>query len=137
MSATAQANPETAPRYVLCRFDDITNRSAKRIPLEGVNAQGEVETCPLVVVRWDEQVFGYINTCPHTPVQLDGRSPGQFFNSERSHLMCEKHGALFEVDTGMCLDGPCEGESLTPLSLEVVDGNVCLANVRYVDAPSA
>jgi nitrite reductase/ring-hydroxylating ferredoxin subunit len=47
--------------------------------------------------------------------------------------MCDKHGALFEVDTGLCLDGPCEGKGLSPLSLQVVDGSICIANVRVVE----
>jgi nitrite reductase/ring-hydroxylating ferredoxin subunit len=126
---------ETASQYALCKFDEVPNRTAKSIALKGVNASGGVEMCPLVIVRWDDSVYGYINNCPHTPVQLDGRSPGQFFNQERSHLMCEKHGALFEVDTGLCLDGPCEGEGLTPLSVCVVDGAICLSNVRFVETP--
>lgn len=133
-----QSESTRAPtHFSLCRLDEIANRSAKGIALQGVGANGTIETCPLLIVRWDDQVYGYINTCPHTPVQLDGRSSGQFFNQEHSHLMCEKHGALFEVDTGLCLDGPCEGKGLTPLSLEVTDGAVRLSNVRYVDAPAA
>jgi nitrite reductase/ring-hydroxylating ferredoxin subunit len=135
MAAAVQDSSGNASPYPLCRFDELADRSATGIELRGVNGTGAIETCPLVLVRWDGQVFGYINTCPHTPVRLDGRSSGHFFNAERSHLMCEKHGALFEVDTGLCLDGPCEGKGLTPLSLEIVDGNVCLTNVRYVDAP--
>lgn len=120
-------------RYALCAYDEIPNRTAKAISIQGVNAKGEVESCPLVLVRWDDDVFGYINICPHQAVQLDAGVPGQFFNPERSHLLCERHGAMFEVDTGLCLDGPCEGKGLTPLSLEIVDGSVCLANVRTVE----
>lgn len=124
-----------ATTYPLCHVDDLPLRGAKAIALEGLNAQGEIETCPLIVVRWDESVFGYINTCPHKPTQLDARIPGEFFNPERSHLMCDKHGALFEVDTGLCLDGPCQGEGLQKLSLEVVNGSVCLTNVTVVETP--
>lgn len=131
-----QGTPGTST-FPLCHYDEIDNRSAKAIALRGVNAQGDIETCPLVLVRWDEQVYGYINRCPHTPVQLDGRVTGAFFNSERSHLMCDKHGALFDVDTGVCLDGPCEGQGLTPLSLAVIDGAICLTNVRTVQTDDA
>jgi nitrite reductase/ring-hydroxylating ferredoxin subunit len=130
---TTEVEGNTRSHYALCGLADVANRTAKGIALQGVNASGAVETCPLVIVRWDDKVYGYINTCPHTPVQLDARSPGRFFNPERSHLMCEKHGALFEVDTGLCLDGPCEGQGLVPLSLQVVDGSICLSNVQMVD----
>jgi nitrite reductase/ring-hydroxylating ferredoxin subunit len=130
---TTEGETPSSSHYPLCRFDDLPLRGAKAISVEGVNAQGEVESCPLVVVRWDDTVYGYINHCPHMPTQLDGRSAGSFFNQERSHLMCERHGALFEVDTGLCLDGPCEGKGLTPLTLAVIDGSVCITNIRYAD----
>ncbi len=134
---TATASSPTESTHPLCRYDDIPNRSAKSIALRGVNSQGAIETCHLLIVRWDDTVYGYINVCPHTPAPLDGRGTGQFFNPERTHLMCQKHGALFDVDTGVCLDGPCEGEGLTPLRLAVIDGDVCLTHVRTVEAPGA
>ncbi|MGD0679108.1 MAG: Rieske 2Fe-2S domain-containing protein [Polyangiaceae bacterium] len=130
---TPEGTAEAKSHFALCSVDDVPNRTAKPIALKGLNAKGEIETCPLVIVRWDDQFYGYINACPHTPTALDARAPGQFFNQERSHLMCDRHGALFEVDTGLCLDGPCVGEGLPPLSIKVIDGSICLADVQMVE----
>ena len=43
---------------------------------------------------------------------------GRCLHGERQ-LLCNMHGALFEVDTGYCVDGPCSGDSLTRLPIEI------------------
>jgi nitrite reductase/ring-hydroxylating ferredoxin subunit len=137
MTTETQSERAGTTNYPLCRIDEVPDRTAKAIELRGINPHGEVDTCPIIVVRWAEQVYGYINTCPHKPTQLDASRPGKFWNEEHSHLMCDKHGAIFEVDTGMCLDGPCQGKGLTPLSVQVIDGEVCLTGVQVVETPDA
>ena len=36
------------------------------------------------------------------------------------------HGALFDVDTGDCVAGPCMGHGLRPLAIHVLSGYVLL-----------
>jgi nitrite reductase/ring-hydroxylating ferredoxin subunit len=40
--------------------------------------------------------------------------------------MCSSHGALFRISDGECVLGPCLGEKLMPLLIEVRDGDVFL-----------
>lgn len=47
-------------------------------------------------------------------------------------LMCGKHGSLFEIGTGRCVDGPCRGRALKPVSLAVIDGEVCIHGIELV-----
>ena len=61
------------------------------------------------IVRRGKSVFAYENSCPHTGSPLDW-TPNQFFDKKRNNLMCATHGALFEVETGLCIDGPCMGD---------------------------
>ena len=42
------------------------------------------------------------------------------------YLHCDGHGALFRVEDGVCVDGPCVGERLAPVPVRVADGMVCL-----------
>jgi nitrite reductase/ring-hydroxylating ferredoxin subunit len=42
------------------------------------------------------------------------------------------HGASFRIETGLCIGGPCKGEHLRRVGVEVVDEAVML-----VDVPSA
>jgi len=46
--------------------------------------------------------------------------------------MCGKHGSLFEIGTGRCVDGPCRGRALKPVSLAVIDGEVCIHGIELV-----
>ena len=73
------------------------------------------------VVRRGTQVFAYRNHCPHTGSPLDWQ-PDQFLNLDRTLIQCATHMALFRIDDGRCVSGPCKGEALTPVALSVVDG---------------
>jgi nitrite reductase/ring-hydroxylating ferredoxin subunit len=37
-----------------------------------------------------------------------------------------EQGALFELGTGMCIEGPCKGRALEPVNLAVIDGDICV-----------
>jgi nitrite reductase/ring-hydroxylating ferredoxin subunit len=77
------------------------------------------------LVRRGDQVFGYRNACPHTGAPLDWQ-PDRFLDAGGELIQCATHGALFRIDDGACLWGPCAGQSLTPLSLVVREGMVLL-----------
>ena len=70
-------------------------------------------------------VRGYLNACPHVglPLNLSG---AHFFDAEGNLLLCQMHGALFRPEDGYCVAGPCSGEHLKPLAVEVRDGAVWL-----------
>jgi len=70
-------------------------------------------------------VRGYINACPHVglPLNLSG---DYFFDTDGKLLLCQMHGALFRPEDGFCVSGPCEGEHLQPLKLELREGAVWL-----------
>jgi nitrite reductase/ring-hydroxylating ferredoxin subunit len=77
----------------------------------------------LIAVRRNETVFIYRNSCPHIGVPLDF-GPGRFLNEEKTHILCSMHGALFRIDDGFCVTGPCFGRSLEAVSANVEDGAV-------------
>ena len=74
-----------------------------------------------VLINWRGELLAYRNRCPHWGTELDGGS-GEFFDASGHVLMCQMHGARFEPDTGECRIGPCEGQSLEPLSVERDEG---------------
>ncbi len=59
----------------------------------------------------------YENVCPHVPIALDLLDEG-LFSLDGRFLVCRNHGALFEPESGLCVSGPCEGESLRRLSVK-------------------
>jgi len=118
--------------YAICALSDIPSQRARGFHLARVEDDGTERPWSIVVVRWGKQVFGYVNKCPHNGTNLDWER-NQFLDPNGIRLMCGKHGALFELGTGMCVDGPCKGRSLQPVALSIVDGDICVTGVRLVE----
>ncbi|NCW80797.1 MAG: hypothetical protein EBV68_02860, partial [Betaproteobacteria bacterium] len=70
------------------------------------------------VVRFQGQAFAYLNRCAHVPVELDWLE-GAFFDDSGQFLVCATHGAMYEANTGLCIDGPCRGRSLEALDCKI------------------
>ena len=60
----------------------------------------------------------YVNRCRHMPTALDFVRD-EFISEDGRFLRCYTHGALYEFATGLCIDGPCKGESLYRLPVRV------------------
>ena len=86
---------------------------------------GDAES--LIVHRDGHDVRAWLNVCPHAGRRLDW-APGKFLKSKEGHLVCAAHGASFELSQGNCVAGPCRGDSLRAVAVEVRDGQVVLAN---------
>ncbi len=79
-----------------------------------------------LMVRDGDAVHAYVNRCPHAGHQLSFR-PDRFLTPDRRLILCQSHGALFDKASGVCVGGPCVGEALTPVPVEVVAGTVRLS----------
>ncbi|OEZ01270.1 MULTISPECIES: Rieske 2Fe-2S domain-containing protein [Stenotrophomonas] len=104
------------------------------IALERIEDGGfaEVEGCvdgdheSLVLYRDGDEVRGWLNICPHAGRRLDW-APGQFLKSREGALVCAAHGASFSLSDGECVAGPCKGDRLRTVAVQIVDGQVYLA----------
>jgi nitrite reductase/ring-hydroxylating ferredoxin subunit len=129
-AVSTEASPARAfdLERVVCRLSDLEPQGARAFtigagdwPLKGF------------VVRAGAGVRGYVNHCPHAGHPLD-LLPGRFLSPDGALILCSSHGALFEKDNGYCVAGPCAGNSLTPISLEVREGFVLLADSVDIEA---
>jgi nitrite reductase/ring-hydroxylating ferredoxin subunit len=77
------------------------------------------------LVRVGDTVHAYLNRCPHALRQLNFRPDG-FLSPDGTLIQCSSHGAQFEKDSGLCVAGPCAGESLRRLPVELVNGEIRL-----------
>jgi len=119
--------------FVICASDDIERGGARAFSLSRIDVSGESRPFPIVVIRTHDNAYvGYVNACPHDGVWLNIGS-GDFFTQDRAFLKCGRHGATFEIDSGLCIDGPCNGKNLQPIALAVVDGEVCLCGEHLVE----
>jgi nitrite reductase/ring-hydroxylating ferredoxin subunit len=127
-------DPAAIP-YVICRLDDIPSRRAKGFQLLRRTPEGSEKTFSIFIVRWGSHVFGYVNECPHDRVHLDWER-NQFLDSNGLRIQCGKHGALFEIGTGRCVEGPCRGSALEPVPVFVLDGDICVSGIDLVEDDS-
>jgi len=133
--ATTSEASDAAPEqiaYAICSVSDIPSQKARGFHLARIDDDGVERHWPIIVVRWGKQVFGYLNKCPHDGVNLDWER-NQFLDPNGIRLMCGKHGALFELGSGVCIEGPCKGLGLTPVALAVIDNDICVVGVRLAE----
>ena len=109
----------------LIAFDAIPDGGFAEV--EAVVDEGDAES--LLLHRDGERVRAWLNICPHAGRRLDW-APGQFLKSKEGLLVCAAHGASFELDGGTCVAGPCRGEALRAVAVEVDAGQVLLQGGR-------
>lgn len=106
------------PGAQLARTEDIADPGALVLTFkaDGVYAS-------ILLTRRGAQVFGYENVCPHAGYPLQ-RADGGVLIQEGRYLVCGAHGASFVLDTGACAGGPCNGDPLKRIAVEVREGAV-------------
>lgn len=107
---------------VVCPAGDIAEAQARGFSVTWPDGQ----SLDLIVVRRDGRYHGYRNSCPHTGVPLEW-TPDQFLDASGTYLQCFTHGALFQIEDGLCVAGPCAGRYLSEVPLEIADGLLLLA----------
>jgi len=86
---------------------------------------------PCVLVRGTSGFRAFVNTCAHRdrPVAL-GVGPLE----PDGTLLCDAHGARYELDLGECVEGPCLGERLRRVELTEREGRVFLVEEPIDDS---
>jgi nitrite reductase/ring-hydroxylating ferredoxin subunit len=95
------------------------------IPDPGALGFGDGGTSSLFAVRQGDSVHVYRNRCPHAHAPLNWM-PNRFLTRDKRHIICSAHGAMFEIDSGACVAGPCPGQALDRVASEVRGGEVWL-----------
>lgn len=79
------------------------------------------------LIYFKRHFYAYENSCPHTGVTLNWQE-GQFFSHDGLFIQCSLHGALFEPNTGVCIRGPCLGDCLKSINIEVTDDAIYITD---------
>ena len=130
MSAEAARPP---PGTRLCALDDLRAATAPRaLGLEFT--RGDARFSMFLVCGRDGVPRAYVNHCPHagTPLEI---TPHGFLTRDGSMIMCRTHGALFRIEDGLCIAGPCPGRSLQSLPVTVSGEDVLLAPPPHSTLP--
>ena len=105
----------TSGEQVLCRFDELPDGGSRGFDPDG---RGQAS---VFVVRRADAVHVYADWCPHHGTAMAWRRD-EYLNAARDHIVCAAHGALFEIETGLCVLGPCLGDRLTPVPWRMAEG---------------
>ena len=103
-------------RTRICDLNQLDDPGSR----EFVLWQGEVKVEGFVVQK-DGIVSAFLNRCPHTGAPLNW-SPHQFLDMEGDFIQCSLHGAIFRMQDGFCVRGPCVGESLESIPVMLEEG---------------
>lgn len=108
-----------APGTALCRLDEIADDN-------GLERRFG-DTLRLVLFRVPTVPGGVRcveNVCPHAgiPMQFQDDVFCVLEIDGRRELLCAHHSALFHLDDGLCHDGPCVGDRLAVVPVDV-DGH--------------
>jgi nitrite reductase/ring-hydroxylating ferredoxin subunit len=90
---------------LLCRPDELAEGQSRGFLIDDLN---------LLLVRKHGRVHAYENSCPHRGIPLEWL-PDRFLDDSGSLIQCSSHGALFLIESGECVAGPCSGDTLQPL----------------------
>jgi nitrite reductase/ring-hydroxylating ferredoxin subunit len=77
----------------------------------------------LFIVRHQGKVVAYLNSCPHRKIPLQCL-PNQFLDFDKQFIRCSNHAALFTIEHGLCISGPCNHQSLTRVKVEEYDDQI-------------
>ncbi len=105
----------------LCRLDEIADSAAR-----GFDPLGQGRDT-MFIVRRGAQVHGWRNFCPHYGHDRMAWVKDGYLTPDGDRIVCGAHGAEYEIETGLCVAGPCPGKTLTAVPLEIRDGLVFIA----------
>jgi nitrite reductase/ring-hydroxylating ferredoxin subunit len=75
----------------------------------------------LFAVKKAGNIYLYQNRCPHAGLPLNW-FPDKFLDRDGELIQCSSHGALFQIETGRCVAGPCPGRRLQSIDF-IVDND--------------
>ncbi len=100
----------------ICMMEEIPEREARAFQLNNGDN--------IFITQRDGCFYAYQNLCPHLQVELEFLE-NQFLDREQEFIECSTHGALFLVESGECISGPCQGQALEKVTLSVhSDGGI-------------
>lgn len=96
--------------------------SAERVHLATIELDGR--ELDIMVFQHGDEVRAFVNRCPHWRLPLNSVTAGEIMRDGELH--CDSHGAIFDPATGVCTSGPCQGQSLKSLVVDVGPGYVSI-----------
>jgi nitrite reductase/ring-hydroxylating ferredoxin subunit len=98
------------------RTTDIPENGSK-----GFECNGE----KYFAVKKQNNIYIYKNSCPHIGIALDWVED-KFLDPSCTMIQCANHGALFVIENGLCVAGPCSGRKLIAIKFTLENDAIYL-----------
>ena len=98
---------------------------------EGSSIGIEHQNFYLFAVKKNDQVYLYRNQCPHIGTPLEWEED-KFLDNDNELIRCSTHGALFSIDEGLCLVGPCKGKRIQKIPFVISEGRLSVEEKHLV-----
>jgi nitrite reductase/ring-hydroxylating ferredoxin subunit len=115
--------PTRAPAIRLVNVGDLPDPGARGFDPDRTGRDR------VFVVRGAGEIRAYRDACPHFGDTPMAWRKDAYLNGDGTRIVCHAHGAQFDIASGECLLGPCLGQRLTPVAIEVTsDGDIVLSS---------
>lgn len=119
--------------YAICETFEIDDNDARSFVLKKAGGEdGQGVNWPIIISRKGNNFYGFENACPHQGLTL-GAGGAEVMDDEGNFLVCRHHGAQFDLDSGKCFSGPCQGKNLQTIQVVVDEGDVCITGVELFE----
>lgn len=98
------------------RTTDIPENGSK-----GFECNGE----KYFAVKKQNNIYIYKNSCPHIGIALEWVED-KFLDPSGTMIQCANHGALFVIENGACVAGPCSGRKLIAVKFTLENDTIYL-----------
>lgn len=105
----------------LCHIDELKDPGSRAF-----NLGDQTSSNGFFIVRDGDQINAWENSCPHARMPLEWM-PDEFLDASETYIVCAVHGALFDMHSGFCVSGPCNGQGLKRVEVEVRDNKIYLS----------
>jgi len=106
---------------IICTLDELDNPGAR-----GFTFGSGSSAFNFFIVRKGDNVFAYVNECPHAFLPLN-RITTKFLTLNEEKILCAAHAASFQIENGLCTGGPCAGKALLSVPLSHTNGALSIA----------
>ncbi len=104
----------------LVRLDALADGGAIVVDVDRAGAR-----LSLILTRSGDRIAAFRNKCPHAGYPLQ-RADGRVLVQEKRYMICGAHGASFTLTDGACAGGPCNGDGLERVEIDVHNGEISL-----------
>lgn len=111
-------------RLWVCNSDQLTEGQYQRIDVLYAGQASSV-----LVFRYQGQCLAYRNLCVHMPRTLDCEKD-MIFDEAGQNLRCSMHGIIYNPFSGESLSTMCNGEKLTPVTVQEDEEGIWIRDKR-------